>query len=234
MGKVIDLTGQKFGRLTVLKMAGKNKWGNITWLCDCECGNKIIANSSNLIKGETKSCGCLQKEIAYKSLKKYNIYDLSGEYGIGYTFKGEEFYFDLEDYDKIKDYCWNIVDGYVKTRIDKNSCMYMHRLVMSAKDNMIIDHIHSERRNDNRKINLRQCIHQQNMINKGLCSNNTSGVTGVSYRKDRKKWVANITYKGKMYRKSFKNFEDAVAQRKKWEEEFFGEYSYNNSQKQII
>lgn len=233
MGKTIDLTGQKFGRLTVLRMAGKNKWGNITWLCDCECGNKIITNSSNLIKGETKSCGCLRKDNA-KSFKKYNIYDLSGEYGIGYTSKGEEFYFDLEDYDKIKDYCWNIVDGYVRARIDNNSCVLMHRLVMSVKDNMFIDHIHSERKNDNRKINLRQCTHQQNMINKGLCSNNTSGVTGVSYRKDRKKWLAYIKYKGKMHRKSFENFEDAVIQRKKWEDEFFGEYSYNNSQKQII
>ena len=40
-----------------------------------------------------------------ETFKKYNTYDLSGEYGIGYTSKGEEFYFDLDDYDKIKDYC---------------------------------------------------------------------------------------------------------------------------------
>ena len=47
--------------------------------------------------------------------KKYNTYDLTGEYGIGYTSKDEEFYFDLEDYDKIKDYCWRItMQGYVR------------------------------------------------------------------------------------------------------------------------
>ena len=42
-----------------------------------------------------------------KCNKKYNKYDLSGEYGIGWTSNtNQEFYFDLEDYDKIKDYCW--------------------------------------------------------------------------------------------------------------------------------
>ena len=44
--------------------------------------------------------------IEVKKIKKYNTYDLSGEYGIGYTTKGEKFLFDLEDYEKIKDYCW--------------------------------------------------------------------------------------------------------------------------------
>lgn len=40
-----------------------------------------------------------------KKNKRYNRYDLTGEYGIGYTNQGVEFYFDLEDYDKIKEYC---------------------------------------------------------------------------------------------------------------------------------
>ena len=40
-------------------------------------------------------------------IPQQNVYDLSGEYGIGYTLKGEPFWFDLEDYDLIKDYCWH-------------------------------------------------------------------------------------------------------------------------------
>lgn len=116
MGKFKDLTGMKFGRLTIIKRAedyvspsGEKK---VQWLCECSCENKtrIIVIGSNLTKRNTESCGCLAKEKTIKrnkSRKRYNQYDLSGEYGIGYTSKGEKFYFDLEDYDKIKDYCWH-------------------------------------------------------------------------------------------------------------------------------
>ena len=47
MGKKRDLTGQRFGRLTVLKEAGKN-CGHITWLCRCDCGNEIVAKGIHL------------------------------------------------------------------------------------------------------------------------------------------------------------------------------------------
>ena len=57
-----------------------------------------------------KSCGCLQKESEIKNGKrnhKTNVYDLNGEYGIGWTFNTNKmFYFDLTDYDLIKNYCW--------------------------------------------------------------------------------------------------------------------------------
>ena len=51
--KFIDLTGQKFGRLTVIKKTGNTKEGKTVWLCECECGNKInvrINISSRLLK----------------------------------------------------------------------------------------------------------------------------------------------------------------------------------------
>lgn len=73
--------------------------GNAQWLCKCNCKdeNEIIVRTNYLKSGHTKSCGCLQKEkvaITGKSNKKYNTYNLSEEYGIGYTNKGEHFYFD--------------------------------------------------------------------------------------------------------------------------------------------
>jgi hypothetical protein len=62
MGKLIDLTGQKFDKLTVIKRdCSKN--GKALWLCRCDCGNEIIVNSNSLRSGNTHSCGCLQKEI---------------------------------------------------------------------------------------------------------------------------------------------------------------------------
>lgn len=63
MGKLIDLTGQKFGRLTVMGKYGKNKSGSINWICKCSCGGEKIVSSSGLRHGGTQSCGCLQKEL---------------------------------------------------------------------------------------------------------------------------------------------------------------------------
>ena len=69
--------------------------------------------------------------------KRHNKYDLSGEYGIGYTSKGEEFYFDLEDYDKIYPYCW-VVSSSTKTIVARNpetgKLIALHRLVMGFPD----------------------------------------------------------------------------------------------------
>ena len=62
MGRMIDITGQQFGRLTVLNKAGKDARGEILWHCICDCGNTKDILSSNLRKGLTQSCGCLQKE----------------------------------------------------------------------------------------------------------------------------------------------------------------------------
>lgn len=54
-----DLTGQKFHKLTVLKMNGKNK--EILWLCKCDCGKTTTVRANNLKSGQVKSCGCLQR-----------------------------------------------------------------------------------------------------------------------------------------------------------------------------
>ncbi len=62
MPAFIDLTGSVFGRLTVLGMNGKNKRGNYRWLCECKCGNRITAESSNLRRQLTQSCGCYRND----------------------------------------------------------------------------------------------------------------------------------------------------------------------------
>ena len=64
--KRIDLVGQKFGRLTVIKRMGNDKYRNSRWLCLCECGKEKIIRGSHLKSGDIKSCGCLQKEELIK------------------------------------------------------------------------------------------------------------------------------------------------------------------------
>lgn len=76
MGKVIDLTGQKFGRLTVIERAVLNK-GSALWRCRCDCGSGVVVSSSNLRSGHTKSCGCLRKETSARTGSKKTI-DLVG------------------------------------------------------------------------------------------------------------------------------------------------------------
>ena len=56
-----DLSGQKFGRLSVVRAVGRNKTGRVLWLCKCECGNMTIAVASSLKRLAVKSCGCLAK-----------------------------------------------------------------------------------------------------------------------------------------------------------------------------
>jgi len=71
-----NLTGQKFGKLTALKQAGKNKYRSNMWLCSCECGGKIIVSTNHLTTGNTQSCGCLVskgEEIIGNYLSSKNI-----------------------------------------------------------------------------------------------------------------------------------------------------------------
>lgn len=62
--KLIDITGQTFGRLKVLKKGPFAKNGGSLWVCACECGETAVINSSNLRSGSTRSCGCLALEWA--------------------------------------------------------------------------------------------------------------------------------------------------------------------------
>ena len=57
-GVFVDLTGQKYGLLTVLK---QSETQTSYWICQCECGNTVELHESKLQTGHTKSCGCLKK-----------------------------------------------------------------------------------------------------------------------------------------------------------------------------
>lgn len=61
--KYIDLSGQKFGRYTVLRLSDGREQGGMVWLCKCECGTEKTQSSAELIHRGVVSCGCYQKEI---------------------------------------------------------------------------------------------------------------------------------------------------------------------------
>lgn len=76
MGKLIDLTGQRFGRWVVLERASNASNGTARWVCQCDCGVKRIVIGHDLRNGSSQSCGCLQREIAAASSKKFASRDM--------------------------------------------------------------------------------------------------------------------------------------------------------------
>lgn len=228
-----DLSGQRFGRLVVesyYETRKMDKYSRIMWKCRCDCGNETIVQASHLISGNTTSCGCyraeLSKEAKLKSKKLYNKYDLvSKPYGIGIcTNANVEFYFDLEDFNKIKNYNWYYRHGSIATTTKENRVLCMHNLILPHEDNLTVMHIGGKESNtDNRKSNLKICTNaekSQITSRQKLRSTNTSGITGVCYHAKIKRWYAHICRNGESKSKSFKSKEEAINQRKIWEAEF--------------
>lgn len=223
MGKYIDLTGMKFGRLTVIRQEGR-KNNRIAWLCRCECNNTTIKITEYLKKNYKCSCGCWASEIfaeACRKRSKTNTYDLSKEYGIGYLSSGDTFLFDKEDYEKIKDINWaKDGNGYAT-----NKNIKLHRLVTDCPKGKEVDHINHNKL-DNRKANLRVCNHSDNLKNQSKHSTNKSGYTGVGFHKASNKWRARITVDYKCYELGdYDTIEEAVKARKEAEKKYYGEFS---------
>lgn len=228
------MTGQVFGRLTVIEKSGiDERTRSNVWLCQCECGEVVEVKASNLTRGHKKSCGCLKSELARKMIenvrpspdilaeinRKTNKYNLEGKYGIGWTSNGDIFYFDLEDFDKIKEYCWNKnKDGYIVSR----NGIRMHNLIYPV-DSELIDHINGKPE-DNRKLNLREASSLENSRNTKVRKDNKLGVKGVTKRNN--KYIARITVDKKLlHLGSFSTLEEAISKRKEAEIKYFGEYS---------
>lgn len=72
MGKVKDLKGQRFGKLFVVEFLGL-KYNKAMWLCKCDCGKTAKVLSQCLLKGDTKSCGCIHKKQLVERNKTQNF-----------------------------------------------------------------------------------------------------------------------------------------------------------------
>ena len=225
----VDLTGQMFGNWLVISQAedrvepsGIHK---TAWLCECQCENKTkrILVGAQLKKGETKSCGCLTKQLLQKSLHKENEYQFCEDYIKGKSSNSDVwFLFDYNDWELIHQHCWRQdTQGYMIATIN-NKRVYMHTLL--CPNYKIVDHI-NRNRTDNRRNNLREATPSQNIRNSSKRSDNTSGVTGVCYKRKQNKWYAWISINS--HQKSlgeYTKFEDAVKARKEAEKEYYKEF----------
>ena len=240
-----DLTGREFGHWKVLgydsdKSTGRRKY----WICQCNCELHTIKSvrADGLKNSKSSSCGCYNKEQTKKTIKERkttNDYDLSGDYGIGYTESGMTFLFDLEDYELIKNYKWNVnkLRSNCVQANTNHTTIKMHRLILGLIKGEIADHINRDE-TDNRKLNLRHCSHSENMRNRDVPCRNKTGHKGVHESKGRNRYEAYVEDKcGKRVRKMFyfttyKGKENAYKCACEWcedtDKKFSGEFSIYN------
>ncbi|MBP1549352.1 MAG: hypothetical protein J6A05_05050 [Oscillospiraceae bacterium] len=193
-----DLTGNKFGSLTVVKYAGKSKW-----VCICDCGNTTCVKTSNLTSGHTKSCGCLSKLQSAKNGRK-SLIDLTGQrFG---KLVVQRYFPDLKKWECICD-CGKIT--YVSANNLKKgttkSCGCAVTLEKAQEANIV---------NGTNIGNIKSKSTRSNV-----------GIRGVYYCKSRGLYVAHIGFKGKQYQiKTSTNIEECIAARQEAEKRIFGEF----------
>lgn len=95
---------------------------------------------------------------------------------------------DADDYEKVKDKKWFFHQGYATS-----GKIRLTHVIYNRNEGMVIDHVNHDTL-DNRKVNLRICSHGQNLCNAKTRKDNTSGYRGVSWDKEKQKWMAKITY----------------------------------------
>ena len=72
----VDLTNQKFGKLTAISPTDKRKWGSVVWKCKCDCGNDYEVPSHELKNGNTQSCGCLNSKGEQKITSILQLHEI--------------------------------------------------------------------------------------------------------------------------------------------------------------
>jgi hypothetical protein len=205
MTKLIDLTGMRFGRFTVLKRV------NYKWKCACDCGGTAIVDGNGLRSGRCLSCGCIRKE------KHPNLIPKSR----WQKYPSAERLRQVLSYDPLTgDFRWRSLmtpsskptlvagradaEGYLSIRLDGREHR-AHRLAWAyvygewPKPHELIDHIDRNRSN-NAISNLRIATAAQNAQNTSVSVRNTSGIKGVSWDKKHGRWDARIRVNGRRIR----------------------------------
>ena len=233
-GWVMSEHGVPDSRLTVIKRAedyinpttGKHV---VQWLCKCSCNedSHIVSTGVSIRRGDVKSCGCLSKEVIKKigeQNKKTNKYETHSDVIVGYDHKGSSFIIDNEDYELIKNYCWNIdAHGYAVTRCKDGKFIKMHRLITNAQIDDVVDHIDRNRSN-NTKNNLRITDAKGNAINHSIRHSNNSGISGVTWYDTNQKWRAFVILDGKNKYVYYGNSkEEAIIARLQAEAKYYGD-----------
>lgn len=212
-----DLSGQVFGRLTAISYDGKDKSRHSKWSCICECGNELVVLGTNLLKGNTKSCGCLQKEIMsergiLKGLSMTPEYSAWRAAVSRCTNSTNKFYSNYggRGITICEEWLPPAEVGFLKFLEDmgQSNGLTLERIDVNigySKENCKWEDWYTQNYNQRKR------------------STNTSGKTGVTFCKLRNKWKASIDFKG-VHKSlgSYNTFEEAKAAREQAEIELDG------------
>lgn len=212
MTKVLDLVGHISGLLTVVERLENNKKGSSVWKCICKCGNESTCTGSVLKNLKTKSCGCLTKEKignlnrthGKTSSREYNSWrgmkercdNTSNSHYHLYGARGISYSDDWESFDVFLKDMGECPKDFQLDRIDVN-------LGYSKENCRWVD----------------KTIQAYNIR---LKSNNKTGRTGVSLRKNGKYYASITVYKKVIFLGTFVNFEDACKAREAAELRYYG------------
>lgn len=200
---------EKYGKLTILEYTGRKYKSSKIYLCLCECGNTKEVNINKLKTGHVKFCGC----IRFQEIK-----DITNQ-----TFgRLEVISFNRRENNKT---LWNCICTCGNTKeVDGKH----------LKNGTIVSCGCKNEENKTNVINLRDdYIDGTNLSaiseNRKMNKNNTSGHKGVSWSKEKNKWVAQLTFKGKNHILGrFDNIEDAIRSRKEAEDKYFNNFINGN------
>lgn len=197
--KKIDLTGDIYGRLTVIADDGsRSNTGRVLWLCECSCGNKVHVQSQNLKNGRTKSCGCLNEEK-----KRERFKDLAGT-------ETDDFKILDRAYSKNQRVWWNCICKHCGASVVLNNNLISHQTSCGCLRGASKDYMDSIR-------------DPESLKSTKPTAKSTTGVRGVYFNKRKGNYQAfiNVDKKPK-YLGSSKDFRKAVALRREAEKEFWG------------
>lgn len=211
-----NLTGQRFGRWTV-KKKGEQKDNRTAWLCVCDCGNTNTIITRVLVKGQSKSCGCLQREIATKHGHN-TLKGSSTEYNSWHKMKqrclnpNDKRYHDYGGRGiKICEH-WMDFDNFLEDMGKKPSPKHT------------IDRI--DVNGDYEPSNCRWSDDFEQQANTRTPKNNKTGVKGVSFDKSRRKYLAQMMYRGKrVLFERYDTLEEAKEARRQAELKYWGKSS---------
>ena len=211
--RMLNLVGEKFGRLTVKKFVGiNNVSGNTKWLCKCECGNEKVVQARHLRSGGIKSCGCLDRDRkTVHGLNKHSLYPTwNGMLSRCYNNTSASYKNYGQRGISVCDRWWS-----VKAFIDD-----IERLLGPRPTGCSLDRINNDGNYEPNNVRWANSVEQGQ--NKRINRNNTSTHTGVYRDKKQNKWKAAITYNGKyIHLGHFSDFTEAVKVREKAEKELW-------------
>lgn len=197
--KKIDLTGDIYGRLTVITDDGsRSNTGRVLWLCECSCGNKVHVQSQNLKNGRTKSCGCLNDEK-----RRAHFNDLTGT-------ETDNFKIIDRAYSKNQRVWWNCVCKHCGASVILNNNLISHQTSCGCLRGASKEFMDSIR-------------DPESLKSTKPTAKSTTGVRGVYFNKRKGSYQAFINVdKKQKYLGSSKDFRKAVALRKEAEREIWG------------